>query len=172
MAEQNIDVVIRARDEATRTLDQVAGSIEKIGSRVAIIGGAIAGGVFAAVTFKKIRDAAAEATEAYIAQERSARGLSDAQRQLSASLQDALAIQDDTINAAMRQAKMLGMAEQHMDNATKTAIGLSAATGMNLTSAMFRVNEAINGNANALATYIPALRNATSEKEKLNLSQK
>lgn len=164
---ENIDITIRARDQATQTIQQVADNVQTLTNRITVAGGLVAGGAALIGIFKTLQAVSSSTSQAYIEQERAARGLSDAQRAFSQSLQQSLAIADEQTNALQRQAMMLGVAEDSMESVTKAAIGLSQATGQSLQSSLFRVNEAINGNANALQTYLPALRQAETETEKL-----
>ena len=164
---ENIDITIRARDQATQTIQQVADNVQTLTNRITVAGGLVAGGAALIGVFKAVKKISDETSEAYLAQERAARGLSDTQRAFAKELQLSLAIADEQTNALQRQAMMLGIADDVMQEVTKAAIGLSQATGQSLQSSLFRVNEAINGNANALQTYLPALRQAETETEKL-----
>lgn len=65
----------------------------------------------------------------------------------------------------------MGVTTAEMEKATKGAIGLSKALGMDQTAAAKAAALALDGNYTALAKYIPALKTATTDSEKAAIVQ-
>lgn len=92
-----------------------------------------------------------------------------------ALLDSASAIQQVTIHGdesnleLMRMAFNLGIAEESLTVATKSAIGLSTALGIDANAAMRALALATQGNTDLLNRYIPALRTVATEQEKANI---
>ncbi|MCR9209589.1 MAG: hypothetical protein NXI28_15260 [bacterium] len=170
MNNQNL-IIIRAEDQASQTLDSIGNSLDAMVSRLTAAAGVAAGAVAAAAASKMLVGAVSATTDAYLDQQEAARGLSEENIKYSASIQDMLGIQDETINKAMKRANLLGVEEEHLQSVTTAALGLSQVTGQNLHAAMLKTNEAINGNANAWASYLPTIREVETEEEKLAIIQ-
>lgn len=68
-------------------------------------------------------------------------------------------------------ATAMGVTSDEMDETTKGAIGLSDAFGISADRALRGLTEAFDGNFSTLQRYIPALRTASSESEKLRIVQ-
>jgi len=88
------------------------------------------------------------------------------------SLQRVTTLGDEEIMMMIALGKTMGIADEQMENATKGAIGLSKAFGMDLNTAMKGVALAMQGEFSMLQRYIPALRTANSESEKMAILQK
>lgn len=88
-------------------------------------------------------------------------------KQWASALQGVTNVGDEVTLGLMRQATMLGVSNANLQDVTRSAIGLSEATGMSLDEALRKVNETINGNDEALAEHIPSLRNMSSAEEQL-----
>ena len=73
---------------------------------------------------------------------------------------------DEEIMNLVSLGKNMGIANDKMAGATRGAIGLSKAFGIDMTSSMKMVALAIEGDYNMLQRYIPALKGANSEAEK------
>lgn len=120
-------------------------------------------------------------SEAFDKQAESVRGLTVAMRQngevsdaaiqsqldFSSALQDATNIGDEVSLGLMKQASMLGVTNDDLQQVTQAAVGLSEALEISLEDALRKTVNATEGNAGALAEYIPAVRNAATEQEKL-----
>jgi hypothetical protein len=167
---QNV-IIIRAEDQASQTLDAVANSIDAMVSRLTTAAGIAAGAVASIAASKALIGASNGASEAFLEQKEAARGLTEEQTKYAAAMQNLLGVQDEVTNRAMNQAKLLGVQESQLEDVTTAALGLSQATGQSLTSSIMKVNEAITGNANALASYLPAIREVETEEEKLAIIQ-
>lgn len=163
------DITIRVENQASESLDKINQDLEGLGKMALKVGAVVGSAVAAFVASKAAVGALSKMTEEFYKSEKAARGLTDAQREFSESLQIALGIQDDVVNRLQRQARLLGIATEQQQEATRAAIGLAESLGISVESALYKVNEAINGNANALASYIPAIRDAETESEKLAL---
>ena len=122
-----------------------------------------------------------EAAAAFDVQEEAVRGLTTAlemngaaagptieqHQEFASTLQGMLNVGDEVTLSLMKQASMLGVQNDQLQDVTRAAIGLSEATGISLEDALRKVNGALSGNAGALQEYLPAIRNATTEEEKL-----
>lgn len=120
-------------------------------------------------------------SEAFDVQAESVRSLTVAMRQngevsdatiqsqldFTSALQDATNVGDEVTLGLMKQASMLGVNNEDLQQTTQAALGLSEALGISLEDALRKTVNATEGNAGALAEYIPAVRNATTEQEKL-----
>lgn len=202
MAADDQTIVLGAKDQASKILDQVGDNTQRLGRRVSTMSKqsvkanrkvalsfqsvkAAMGPLLAALAAYKTATAAfrfaGESAEASDAQEEAVRGLTKAielsgesigptmeQHQAFASaLQNTANVGDEVTLDLMRQAKMLGVSNDQLQDVTKAAIGLSEATGQGLDESLKKVNESINGNAGALQEYLPQLRNMESEEEKI-----
>lgn len=85
----------------------------------------------------------------------------------SGVMMNAVGIQDDLILETMKMGSVLGIAKDELQNATQSAIGLSKAFGVDLDTAMRMVVQSTEGNYRMMTRYLPSLRNATNESEKL-----
>src|SRR5690606_38128169 len=74
---------------------------------------------------------------------------------------------DEVTLGLMKQASMLGVNAEQLDDAAKAAIGLSEATGKSLDESIKIVNNSLAGEFGALGEVIPAMRQMTTEEEKL-----
>jgi hypothetical protein len=90
----------------------------------------------------------------------------DAHIKFAEELQKVTTVEDDAAIAAMKYGANLGITKDRLNEATKDAIGLSKAFGVDLNMAMKMTANAYQGNYDALAKYIPALKTATDETQK------
>lgn len=206
MSSDDINIVIGAKDNASRVLSQVAEQTRRVSAATnrmadnatgagrrftAAIAGMInplkslvAGyltiqGVRGFITF--LSDSAKAADEAAEAERALGKAIEltgssigptvEQHKQLAASLQKLIGLDGDAVVALMKQASMLGINNENLQNSTKAAIGLSEALGMDVETALQKVALAIHGNANAFAKQIPGLKNAQNEEEKLAIIQ-
>ena len=87
----------------------------------------------------------------------------------AAEIQQQTVFGDEAILGMMAQIRNLGVMPDKLEEATKGAIGLSKALGMNAESAARYTALALKGEMTMLQRYIPALRQATTEAEKTAL---
>lgn len=164
-------------ESSVKSMMALGSSARRLGGDLGTLGGAAKGlsaafgpllAVFAA--FKGIQGVSnliANSNEAFLTQEKAARGATESQKQFASQMQVVLGVGDEVSLNLMRQAKALGISDEHLQEATKSAIGLSQATGAGLDESLKKVNQAMRGNANALAEVIPGLANLKTEGEKL-----
>lgn len=88
-------------------------------------------------------------------------------KEWASAMQASVNVGDEVTLGLMKQASTLGVSNDQLQSVTKAAIGLSEATGQGLAESLKKVVGATNGNANALAELIPAIRGASTEAEKL-----
>jgi hypothetical protein len=79
---------------------------------------------------------------------------------------------DEAIISLVSTAKMMGIANEQIDFATRGAIGLANAFNMDVPQAMKMTAMAMEGEYSMLAKQIPALKTATTEYEKAVIVQK
>ena len=91
---------------------------------------------------------------------------------LASEIQKVTTIGDEDTTALIQLGLSMGITSDKMEEATKQAIGLSKAYGVDLNSAMKMVALATQGEYTMLARYIPQLRTLTDETEKATLVTK
>ena len=97
---------------------------------------------------------------------------SDAVKQWGAwatSIQRTTTLGDEEIMNLVTLGKVMGVTNDKLEEATKGAIGLAKAFGIDMTASMKMVALAQQGEFEMLARYIPALRAATTEAEKQDI---
>lgn len=82
------------------------------------------------------------------------------------------AIDDEAILSLMQLGTNMGVSSEKMKQATEFAIGLSKTFGIDVNTAMRGVALAMEGQFTLLSRYIPALREAETEEEKMAAFQK
>ncbi|HQQ23376.1 MAG TPA: hypothetical protein PLH15_06015 [Spirochaetota bacterium] len=90
----------------------------------------------------------------------------------ASELQGLTTIGDEVVESAMQMGLSMGIAAGDIKEATKNAIGLSKAYGLDLNQAMKLVANAQEGNFTALGRTIPAIKSAATESEKLAIYQR
>ena len=83
--------------------------------------------------------------------------------QLAVDMQKLVGISDETTKSAIALGLQMGIESEHIERATKVAIDLSMALGVNLETAMRMLARGTEGNIGALSRYIPALRELNLE---------
>lgn len=83
------------------------------------------------------------------------------------SVQASTNVGDEATLGLMRQAAMMGVSDDQLQDVTLAAIGLSQALGISLDEALKKVVQATNGNAAAMGELIPGVRAAATEEERL-----
>lgn len=91
---------------------------------------------------------------------------------LATQIQRVTTVGDEQTLGLIQQATNLGIASGRMEEATKGAIGLSKAFGIDMNTAIRGVALAFEGNYTQLSRYIPALRTAGDEAERQAILQK
>jgi hypothetical protein len=174
-----IEAVVRARDEASRKFNRIGRSGRDMGRMIkrALVGVGAYLGARQMVTFFR------SAVDNYIRQENAVRNLADALGLLGAGASEGLGglrefakeIQNLTIygDEAVIEAMALGAAVgklsgERLKQATKAAIGLSAAFKVDLATAMRLVARAAVGDTTTLTRYGIKLGDAKTAGEKFN----
>jgi hypothetical protein len=88
------------------------------------------------------------------------------------SIQRVTTLGDEQVMSLVTLGKTMGITNDKLGDATKGAIGLSKAFGIDLNSAMKMTALAMQGEFTMLQRYIPALRTATTQAEKMAIVQK
>lgn len=89
----------------------------------------------------------------------------------ASAIQSSTVIDDEQVLALQSLGMNMGILDDNINEATKQAIGLSEAFGIDLNSAMKMVAQANEGQYTMLSRYIPALRTATTDSQKLAIMQ-
>lgn len=173
----DVQISIGAKDTASKALKSVGQSAKRLQTDMGRLGNAAKGlmsafapllGIFAAVkAVQGIASTISEANDAFLIQEKAARGSTEAQREYASQVQRVLGIGDEVSLQLMKQAELLGISKDQTDEAAMAAIGLAKATGTGTSESLKKVTQAMNGNANALAEVIPSIRDMQTEEEKL-----
>lgn len=87
-------------------------------------------------------------------------------------IQRVTTVGDEVTLGLLQQARSFGVAEENMEEATQGAIGLSKAFGIDMNTALRGVALAYEGNFAQLSRYIPALRGAKTDAERMAIVQK
>lgn len=87
----------------------------------------------------------------------------------AASIQKATVYGDEEVLALMQLMKSLGVTSDKLEQATRMAIGLAAATGRDVRSMSMYIALAQQGEFTMLRRYIPALRKTTDATEQLRI---
>ena len=83
--------------------------------------------------------------------------------QLASNTQKLIGLSDEATKEAAAYGLQMGIESQYIERATKAAINLSLALGIDLNSAMRMLARGTEGNIGALGRYIPALSNLNLE---------
>lgn len=192
---KDVEIVIGAKNQASKILQDVSKDVkvaskETVSSTKKVESGfkallAATGPLIAAFAAFKSAKAVftfgSDSIEAFNTQDQAVRGLASAielaggnaektlqqHRDFASALQNTTNVGDEVTLGLMKQASILGVAEGDLQNVTKAAVGLAEATGMGLDSALQRVQQAVNGNAKSLERYVPTIRGAATEEERL-----
>ena len=182
MAEKRLDIILRARDQASRVFGTVGksvnGLVKKLTSLPVAIGGLVGGvGLFrftkSAVTAFGIQEKAVDnlrqaLIDAGDVGASSLGGLTD----FAAALQEVTTQGDEaTISTAAYLAGIGGLTGGPLKEATKATLGLARATNQGQEIMARALLNALQGNFQMLERYIPALRSTTDATDKMALVQ-
>ncbi|KAA5543585.1 hypothetical protein FYK55_10240 [Roseiconus nitratireducens] len=202
MATSDYEIVVGAKDQATRILEQVSGQTRALTRNIQTMSKrterstekmdrafkglkATLKPLLAAFAAVKVTTAGfrvvSNAAEAFDTQREAVRGLTQAlelngdamgptveqHAAFASQLQDLANVGDEVTLGLMKQASMLGINNEQLQDATRAAIGMSEATGASLEDSLRKVNETIHGNTEAFAEFLPQLRQAKTDEEKL-----
>lgn len=170
------NVTSKAKSEIT----EIGGASQQSSTKVADFGSKMAGmatiatGIVAAITavgtaMYKLVQTYGEAEQVQIkfnfAMQQFNIGLTTQRQleQLAVNMQKLVGISDETTKSAIALGLQMGIESEHIERATKVAIDLSMALGVNLETAMRMLARGTEGNIGALSRYIPALRELNLE---------
>jgi len=180
MAKNSVDILIKARDEASKQFGSVGKSVAGLAKSMAVAGAGIAAaGVALGVFFagKTIK----EGLESFAQQEAATIKLSKALELLgkkyqtnsfsgfAGEMQKVTTYADEVVLDVMALGASMGkLSGSDLQNATKAAMGLAEAFGMDLNTAMTLVSKAAQGNTSALGRYGIKVDENLSTQEKFN----
>lgn len=180
MAKKVVDLTIRLKDGVSSGLRKITGGLKMVAGGFASLakigvaaGGALTGAVVAVAKawsdqesvnnkMKAAFDAAGEAGTIAVAKWGA----------FATAIQRATSLGDEEVMSLVTLGKVMGISNNRLEEATKGAIGLSKAFGIDLNSSMKMVALALQGEYTMLNRYIPQLRAANSETEKAAILQK
>lgn len=88
-------------------------------------------------------------------------------RQFASDIQAITTYGDEQVHSMMSMATSMGVTAGQMDGVMRSAIGLSTALGMDVTTATKAAASAVQGKTGMLQEYIPSLAKCKTEEEKL-----
>lgn len=182
MAKYNVDMTIKARDEATKTLKGIEGAMGRFSS----VAKSVLGGLGVYFSGKALLGFAKDSLSAFAMQERATvllgqalantgqytEGMLKGLQDVAGEIQKTTTVADEDAEELMQLGLSMGLSADKIEEATKGAIGLNAALGIGMESAMQLTSKALQGQYNKLAGYIPALKEAKTEGEKQAIVQK
>ncbi len=188
----DIEIIVGARDDATRVLQYVASQTQSVGKAVDSITTKLTTSALklaagwlsvkaAAAAFHAAKDflllGAADYDRAVEAERALAIaiGLSGEASEtsmgkhiaLADSLEKQMNIEAEVILGLMKQASLMGVAERDLDNVAKAAIGLSHAMGIDLEGGLEKVRLASEGNFKSFEKLFPKIKEMTTNEEKM-----
>lgn len=182
MADKKVNVIIALKDQLSAGLQSIQSKTFSLNSAFKTLGAtaatylsfrAVVGGIKSVISAY----AEAESVSAKLAATFTALGengtLAAAKwGAFATSIQRVTTYSDEDIMSLISLGKVMGITNDKLADATKGAIGLSKAFGLDLNSAMKMVALAGEGQYEMLGRYIPELRSAKTEAEKLTIVQK
>jgi len=178
MAKKRIDVEIGVKNKIAAGLKSVKAALKRFGqtagsimkgvavASVAVGTAIVALGVKAVKAFAVQEMAEKSLIEAMVAHGDAVDQLLPKYKELASRIQDETGIADESTLATIAKLRTIGVANDKMDTAIKLTLALGKA-GMREKTALRAAADAMNGNTTQLTTYIPELRNAKTEAEKL-----
>lgn len=174
MANPEISILLKARDEATKQLEGITGKIEGMSRTFKIAGaGMVAAGSAITGMLGMAVKAAAKEEVGIVKLSTAMKNMGLSYETVQGSLeqwidtqQQKTAVADDEQRDALSQLiRMTGDLEEAQDKMT-LAMDIAAGTGRDLAGANQMVMYAMGGNWGMVERYIPALKMATTEEEK------
>jgi hypothetical protein len=178
MAKKKVDVEIGAKNKMMTGLRSASRSIKKFGKSAGKIlknvakGALVAGAVIVGLSVKMVKawsiqeSAEKSLSEALLAQGDAVDSLMIKYKKLASAIQDETGIGDEATLAMIASLRTIGVRNDKMEEAVKLTLALGKA-GMREKTALRAAADAMNGNTTALTTYIPELRSATTQAERM-----
>jgi hypothetical protein len=155
---------------ARRSINDVGASAVRAGTIVAGMSTALA---YAGYRMIKLAGDQEEALEkvraAFQAQGMDADRLTAKYDKFASTIQKTTTVGDEEVLSLVALATNMGVAENKIEEATKGAIGLSKAFGMDVKMSMRAVSLAMNGQTTLLTRYIPQLQGVTDKTKALKI---
>ena len=191
MSTNGIDFVIGGKDQAKPAMSSVEKSLQRLEQKTDMLGKStkmlttITGGL--AIAYGAVKSAMAllsgvgAVNAAYDQQTEAVKGLEKALQLQGATvgvessrlqafasdMQKLTGVGDELTLAMMKQASMMGVATEDLDDMAKAAIGLGEAMGTSAESGMEMMRRAQEGNFMQFQKMFPAMKAMTTEEEKL-----
>lgn len=179
MAKRTVDIVIKARDKASRQFGKVGGAAKGMSSMLKTAGVA----AMAYFSARAIKDFVGSSLEAFGKQEAATKSLSDAltllgqnsdaamadMKAFAAEIQKQTVIGDEAVLEMMAMGSALGkLSGEGLKDATTAAIGLSRRLSIDTTAAMRLVARAAVGDTAQLKRYGVVLEEGLTPQQKFN----
>ena len=182
MADNRVDIEIRANDKASSTFREAGSASESFGERMKkvaaslyvikeayhAVAGAVKAGISVAVDMVKAYDVQASAEKALIAAHNAmgeaGKEYIKSELAIAAAIQDETGVGDEVTIQRMARAKALGVETNKLGECAKGVVALTD-VGMSEDAARRALAQAYNGNYSALQKYIPALKDVQDETE-------
>ena len=192
MAKTSFDILLNAKDNASKQFNDVSKASGNMNSKLQGMGSSLKGmiGPLAAVAagflaFKSIKGIISGGIAAFAEQEKAVLDLTAALKlqgaeteslmpelkTFASELQALTNVGDEATLATMKQLTLLGVQQDELKGATQAVIGLKEA-GMSEAAATKALALAREGDFTALQRYIPALKTATTQAEKMDAVNK
>lgn len=177
---KKLDVRITADNSKLKSgLKQSTQSVNNFSSSLKKMGGVLAG----AFAVTKVASFFKSTIKLYGIQEQAEKKLADSiaatggevdkllprYKRLASEIQGVTTVGDEVTLGLIALGKQMGISDAKMEEATKGAIGLSKAFGIDLNTSMKMVAAGIQGDTTLLNRYIPQLRFATTQAEKMSI---
>jgi len=178
MAKKRIEIEIGAKDKTKRVLAAIGGRFKKFGANMgrvlrfgavgiaAITASLVALGTKAVKVFGVQEKAEEQLKSAMLAHGDAVDELLPKYKALASAIQDETGVGDESTLALMAKLRTISVANENMERAVKLTLALTKA-GMREKTAYRAAADAINGNTTALTTYLPELRKAKTQAEKM-----
>ena len=168
MARENVNVSVNVRDNASKPIKGIRGGLAKLSTAAKVA--AVAGiGVLTKAISASVkafgRQEAAE-TKLKAALQATGQEVENNSKELfnyASELQKITTVGDEASIEIMQIGVNMGLTAQQTKQATRDAIGMSKAYGVNVQSAMRAAAAAQEGNYSMMQRYIPALRGMTDQ---------
>jgi len=181
-AEQGLSNVKSKSDSAGSSMDDASGSASGFGTSLRRFGPQAAA---AAAAIGVIADQARRSLDAWSELEMAHQRMSAAvevsgenaeeiipqYEELASNIQDITTVSDGAAMEMISLAQSMGVTSRDMDQVIRGAVGISRTFGINTQRAIRGVTEAMQGNFTLLQRYIPQIREAEDEAEKLAIVQ-
>ena len=175
---KKLDVKLVANNSQLKSgLKQSTQQVNSFSKSLKSMGGVMAG----AFAITKVASFFKESVKLYGIQEQAEKKLSDSikatggsvaellprYKNLASEIQKVTTVGDEQVLGLISLGKVMGIADTEMEKATKGAIGLSKAFGIDLNTSMKMIAAGIQGDTTLLNRYVPQLRFATTQAEKM-----